>query len=99
MLTKKKLNFIFAAVLGDMASPDEIQSLYHGADKQSFVSSSSAGPDASFEKNIRSDDSDEYQTPSEMPISKASSALERIELENDPGKVLKTAKWRGSSAG
>ena len=34
-----------------------------------------------------------------MPISKASSALERIELENDLGKVLKTAKWRGSSAG
>ena len=45
MLKKKKLNFIFAAVLSDMASPDERQSLYHGADKQSFVSSSSAGAD------------------------------------------------------
>ena len=69
MLTKKKLSFIFAAVLSDMASPDERQSLCHGADKQNFVSSSSAGPDLFFERNIRSDDSDEYQTPSEMPIS------------------------------
>ena len=99
MLKNKKLNFIFAAVLNEMASPDERQSLCHGADKQNFISSSSAGPDDSFKKNIRSDYSDEYQTPSEMPMSKASSAIERIELENDLGRVLKIAKWRGSSAG